>query len=89
MNMASRRDDFVLPTSVWGSLFYYDEQLQGKDVMILSEVIEHIEEYRLPRVMDTIFGSYQPNVLLITNQNVEYNTVYEMDNEQSSQDRLG
>jgi hypothetical protein len=78
---ASRKDDFISPTPIWGSLFYYDEQLRGKDVMILNEVIEHIDERRLPRVMDTILGSYKPNVLLITTPNVEYNTVYQMDEE--------
>ncbi|MDR3599535.1 MAG: 3' terminal RNA ribose 2'-O-methyltransferase Hen1 [Desulfosporosinus sp.] len=78
---ASRKDDFISPTPIWGSLFYYDEQLRGKDVMILNEVIEHIEECRLPRVMDTILGSYKPNVLLITTPNVEYNSVYQMDEE--------
>lgn len=76
---ASRKDDFIAPTPVWGSLFYYDEQLCGKDVMILSEVIEHIDESRLPRVMDTILGSYKPQVLLITTPNAEYNPVYQME----------
>lgn len=76
---ASRKDDFIAPTLVWGSLFYYDEQLCGKDVMILSEVIEHIDESRLPRVMDTILGSYKPQVLLITTPNAEYNPVYQME----------
>ena len=75
---ASQKDDFISPTPIWGSLFYYDEQLRAKDVMILNEVIEHIDESRLPRVMDTIFGSYKPKVLLITTPNVEYNTVYQM-----------
>lgn len=50
--------------------------------MILSEVIEHVHEYRLPRVMDTLLGGYQPQVLIITTPNVEYNEVYEMESEQ-------
>ncbi|EGW40788.1 3' terminal RNA ribose 2'-O-methyltransferase Hen1 [Desulfosporosinus sp. OT] len=78
---ASRKDDFISPILIWGSLFYYDEQLRAKDVMILNEVIEHIDESRLPRVMDTILGSYKPQVLLITTPNVEYNTVYQMDDQ--------
>ncbi|KUO73244.1 MAG: 3' terminal RNA ribose 2'-O-methyltransferase Hen1 [Desulfosporosinus sp. BRH_c37] len=76
---ASRKDDFTEPIPIWGSLFYYDEQLRHKDVMILSEVIEHIDEGRLPRVMDTILGRYKPKVLIVTTPNVEYNTVYQMD----------
>jgi 3' terminal RNA ribose 2'-O-methyltransferase Hen1 len=79
---ASRKSsDFISPNPVWSSLFYYDDQLCNKDVMILNEVIEHIDESRLPRVMDTIFGSYKPKVLLISTPNVEYNSVYQMDDE--------
>ena len=79
---ASRKDDFITPTPIWGSLYYYDEQLRAKDIMILNEVIEHIDENRLPRVMNTIFGSYKPKVLIITTPNVEYNTVYQMNEEE-------
>lgn len=70
---------FVTPTTVWGSLFYYDERLKGKNIMILCEVIEHIDEFRLPKVMDTILNEYQPKVLIITTPNREYNSVYDME----------
>ncbi|MDP4159944.1 MAG: 3' terminal RNA ribose 2'-O-methyltransferase Hen1 [Bacillota bacterium] len=79
---ASGQEDFISPTPIWGSLFYYDEQLCAKDVMILNEVIEHIDESRLPRVMDTILGSYKPKVLIVTTPNVEYNTVYQMEDQE-------
>ena len=69
---------YVKPTPVWGSLFYYDERLKNKNIMILCEVIEHIDEFRLPKVMDTILNEYQPNVLIITTPNKEYNRVYDM-----------
>jgi len=71
--------NFVVPETLWGSLFYYDDRLKGKDVMILCEVIEHIDEYRLPKVLDTILHEYQPGVLIITTPNREYNDVYDMD----------
>ncbi|KWX72992.1 methyltransferase type 12 [Paenibacillus riograndensis] len=71
-----------VPEPVTGSLFYYDESLRNKDVMILCEVIEHIDEYRLGRVMDTIFHEYTPGTLIITTPNKEYNEVYEMDQEE-------
>ncbi|MNO19253.1 RNA repair, ligase-Pnkp-associating, region of Hen1 [compost metagenome] len=71
-----------VPEPVTGSLFYYDESLRSKDVMILCEVIEHIDEYRLGRVMDTIFHEYAPGTLIITTPNKEYNEVYEMDQEE-------
>ncbi len=71
-----------VPEPVTGSLFYYDESLRSKDVMVLCEVIEHIDEFRLGRVMDTIFHEYAPGTLIITTPNKEYNEVYEMDQEE-------
>ncbi|MFD3449760.1 3' terminal RNA ribose 2'-O-methyltransferase Hen1 [Microbacteriaceae bacterium 4G12] len=75
---AESKEGYVKPTPVWGSLFYYDERLKDKDIMILCEVIEHIDEFRLPKMMDTILNEYQPNVLIITTPNKEYNNVYDM-----------
>ncbi|MFF2588046.1 3' terminal RNA ribose 2'-O-methyltransferase Hen1 [Peribacillus butanolivorans] len=71
------KEKFVVPETLWGSLFYYDERLKNKDVIILCEVIEHIDEYRLPKVLDTILHNYQPNALIITTPNREYNEVYD------------
>ncbi|WP_091015653.1 MULTISPECIES: 3' terminal RNA ribose 2'-O-methyltransferase Hen1 [Paenibacillus] len=71
----------AMPEPIIGSLFYFDEQMQNQDVMILCEVIEHIEEYRLNRIMDTIMNEYQPEVLLVTTPNKEYNEVYAMEQE--------
>ena len=65
------KEKFVVPETLWGSLFYYDERLKNKDVIILCEVIEHIDEYRLPKVLDTILHDYQPNALIITTPNRE------------------
>lgn len=76
---AKEKRGFVEPKSLAGSLFYYDERLINKDVMILCEVIEHIDEYRLPRVFETIFKDYRPEVLIVTTPNQEYNVVYDMD----------
>ncbi|MEE4577485.1 3' terminal RNA ribose 2'-O-methyltransferase Hen1 [Paenibacillus polymyxa] len=77
-----RHADAIRPTPMMGSLFYYDEQLRGKDVMILCEVIEHVDEHRLNRVMDTIVTEYQPGVLIVTTPNREYNEVYRMDQQE-------
>jgi len=74
----TNQEDFVIPKTLWGSLFYYDERLKGKDVMILCEVIEHIDEYRLPKILETILHDYQPGALIITTPNQEYNEVYKM-----------
>ena len=72
------KEGFVEPIPMWGSLFYYDERLKDKDVLILCEVIEHIDEERLPRAMDLILGDYKPRALIITTPNKEYNAVYEL-----------
>lgn len=70
--------NFLLPKQMMGSLFYYDERLKNKDVMILCEVIEHIDMDRLPKIMKTILQDYLPKALLITTPNMEYNQVYDM-----------
>lgn len=75
---AESQAGFLKPTNVMGSLFYYDERLRNKDVIILCEVIEHIDEHRLPKIMETILGAYRPRTLLITTPNAEYNRVYDM-----------
>ncbi|MFF2450394.1 3' terminal RNA ribose 2'-O-methyltransferase Hen1 [Neobacillus sp. NPDC058068] len=76
---AKGKRGFIEPKSIAGSLFYYDERLNNKDVMILCEVIEHIDEYRLAPIFETIFKDYRPRVLIVTTPNQEYNVVYEMD----------
>ncbi|WP_307473343.1 methyltransferase domain-containing protein [Cytobacillus purgationiresistens] len=77
-NEAASHNQFNMPQTIWGSLFYYDERLKHKDVMILCEVIEHIDIDRLKKVMDTILGQYQPKLLIITTPNSEYNERYDL-----------
>jgi 3' terminal RNA ribose 2'-O-methyltransferase Hen1 len=78
---AKRKESFVEPISIISSLFYTDDRLCNKDVMVLCEVMEHIDEYRLPSVFQTIFKHYQPHTLIVTTPNREYNQVYEMEKE--------
>ncbi|WP_203333511.1 3' terminal RNA ribose 2'-O-methyltransferase Hen1 [Planococcus beigongshangi] len=73
------KPNFVEPKTLWGSLFYFDERLKGKDLMILCEVIEHIDEERLPKAFDTILHQYAPKSLIVTTPNREYNEIYDMD----------
>ncbi|KOP72420.1 methyltransferase type 12 [Lysinibacillus sp. FJAT-14745] len=72
-------DAFVTPKPTWGSLFYYDARLQHKDVIVLCEVIEHINEERLPKIMAMLLTQYSPQTLIVTTPNAEYNAVYELD----------
>ena len=73
-----RKPGFKMPSIKWGSLFYYDSSLEKKDVFILCEVIEHIDENRLHQVFNTIFSKYQPMHVIITTPNQDYNAVYDM-----------
>ena len=70
---------YVIPKPTWGSLFYFDARLQHKDVIVLCEVIEHINEERLPKIMSLLLSQYSPQTLIVTTPNAEYNAVYELD----------
>lgn len=71
-------EQFTEPETIWGSLYYTDDRLMGKDLIILCEVIEHIDEPRLPKALDTILHTYAPKSLIITTPNREYNEVYHL-----------
>ncbi|WP_042477285.1 methyltransferase domain-containing protein [Bacillus ndiopicus] len=72
-------DTAVAPKIQWGSLFYYDNTLVNKDILILCEVIEHINEVRLPKIMSMLLQQYSPKTLIITTPNADYNQVYELE----------
>lgn len=61
---------------IQSSLTYRDERLSGFDAMVLMEVIEHLDEGRLPALERTVFGDAQPAHVLVTTPNVEYNVNY-------------
>jgi 3' terminal RNA ribose 2'-O-methyltransferase Hen1 len=75
---AKQIEGFLEPSLLWGSLFYTDDRLRNKDVMILCEVIEHINEDRLPGIMELIFRENRPRTFLITTPNQEYNAIYDL-----------
>ncbi|MFD6433815.1 3' terminal RNA ribose 2'-O-methyltransferase Hen1 [Streptomyces venezuelae] len=60
-----------------GSLAYTDKRLKGYDAAVLSEVIEHLDEARLPALEYAVFGSARPGTVLVTTPNVEYNVRWE------------
>lgn len=60
-----------------GSLAYTDKRLKGYDAAVLSEVIEHLDEARLPALEYAVFGSARPRTVLVTTPNVEYNVRWE------------
>ncbi|PND53001.1 MULTISPECIES: 3' terminal RNA ribose 2'-O-methyltransferase Hen1 [Rhodococcus] len=63
-------------TLLLSSLQYEDDRLDGLDLVILMEVIEHIDPDRLPAVVGNVFGAMRPRHVVITTPNSEYNVRY-------------
>lgn len=60
-----------------GSVTYLDERLKGYDAVALVEVIEHLDEERLPAMEKVVFGYAAPDTVVLSTPNAEYNVVYE------------
>lgn len=60
-----------------GSLTYGDRRWKGFDAATLVEVIEHIEPHRLSALTLSLFADAQPNLVIITTPNREYNVLFE------------
>jgi 3' terminal RNA ribose 2'-O-methyltransferase Hen1 len=60
-----------------GALTYRDSRLSGYDAACSIEVIEHIDPARLPAFERTVFEFAQPNTVIVTTPNVEYNALFE------------
>ncbi|MFD1051722.1 3' terminal RNA ribose 2'-O-methyltransferase Hen1, partial [Kibdelosporangium lantanae] len=45
----------------------------GYDAAVLMEVIEHVDETRLPALEHSVFGAARPTTVVVTTPNVEYN----------------
>jgi 3' terminal RNA ribose 2'-O-methyltransferase Hen1 len=59
------------------SLTYLDPRLQGYDLAVLMEVLEHIDTPRLPAVEESLFGHARPKTVVVTTPNRAYNAHYE------------
>lgn len=62
---------------VQSALTYRDSRLVGFDAAVLMEVIEHLDEPRLPALVSAVFGHARPHTVIVTTPNVEYNVRYE------------
>jgi 3' terminal RNA ribose 2'-O-methyltransferase Hen1 len=58
------------------ALTYRDARLVGYDAAVLMEVIEHVDEERLPALVASVFGAAHPATVIVTTPNAEYNPRY-------------
>jgi 3' terminal RNA ribose 2'-O-methyltransferase Hen1 len=59
-----------------GSLCYRDKRFKGYDAAVVVEVIEHLDENRLPALVSVVFGGAAAKTVVITTPNAEYNVNY-------------
>lgn len=63
-----------------GNALYPPAEAKEADLIILSEVIEHLDiEEDLPRLMDVLFGYLQPDVVLLSTPNRDYNKFFDLE----------
>jgi 3' terminal RNA ribose 2'-O-methyltransferase Hen1 len=60
-----------------GALTYRDDRLKGFDAATLVEVIEHLDEDRLPALGEALFGHARPHSVIVTTPNAEHNALFE------------
>lgn len=60
-----------------GALTYRDRRLEGYDAAALVEVIEHVDEDRLPALERAVFEFAAPKYVVVTTPNREYNALFE------------
>jgi len=61
---------------IQGALTYRDERLNGFDAAVLVEVIEHLDAPRLSALEKVVFKYAQPEMVIITTPNAEYNVKF-------------
>jgi 3' terminal RNA ribose 2'-O-methyltransferase Hen1 len=64
-------------TLLHGSLTYRDARLGGYDAAAVVEVIEHLDAARLQAFERAVFAFAQPQTVVVTTPNVEYNVRFE------------
>jgi 3' terminal RNA ribose 2'-O-methyltransferase Hen1 len=64
-------------TLIQSALTYHDDRLTGYDAAVLMEVIEHVDEVRLPALERAVFGHASPQTVIVTTPNIEYNVRYD------------
>ncbi|MEY2759879.1 MAG: hypothetical protein RIR33_3657 [Pseudomonadota bacterium] len=60
-----------------GALTYRDDRLKAFDAATLIEVVEHLDQDRLPALAEAVFGHARPHAVIVTTPNVEHNSLFE------------
>ena len=63
-------------TLIQASLMYKDKRFEGFDAACVVEVIEHMDEGRIPLFEKVLFGCAKPKTVIVTTPNKEYNDNY-------------
>lgn len=63
-------------TLLHGSLTYRDNRWAEADVAVLVEVIEHLDQDRLPLVERIVFGEAAPKTVIVTTPNADHNALF-------------
>jgi len=58
------------------SLCYRDKRFKNYDAVSIVEVIEHLDENRLPALEAVVFADASPATIIITTPNFDYNVNY-------------
>lgn len=61
---------------IQGSILRPDPRLQGYDAAALVEVIEHVEPDQIAALEQVMFEFSQPQTVIVTTPNIEYNVLY-------------
>jgi 3' terminal RNA ribose 2'-O-methyltransferase Hen1 len=59
------------------SLCYRDKRFKNYDVAAIVEVIEHLDENRVPALEAVVFADAAPGVVVVTTPNADYNVHYQ------------
>lgn len=63
-------------TLLHGSLTYRDSRWAEADVAVLVEVIEHLDQDRLPLIEQIVFGEAALRAVIVTTPNADYNALF-------------
>ena len=63
-------------TLLHGSVTYRDRRWETADAAALVEVLEHLDQDRLPALERVLFGAARPSTVVVTTPNAEYNALF-------------